>query len=35
MLLAFNYALIDVKQMIYLSTLFAAETEVMGTLANF
>ena len=26
MLLAFNYLLIDVKQIIYLSTLFAAET---------
>jgi hypothetical protein len=35
MLLTFNYFLIDVKQIIYLSTLFAAEPEVMGTLAKF
>jgi hypothetical protein len=31
MLLTFNYVLIDVKQIIYLSTLFAAEPEVMAT----
>ena len=35
MLLTFNYFLIDVKQIIYLSTLFAAEPEVMGTLFKF
>ena len=35
MLLTFNYFLIDVKQIIYLSTLFAAEPEVMATLAKF
>jgi hypothetical protein len=29
MLLTFNYFLIDVKQIIYLSTVFAAETEVI------
>ena len=34
MLLTFNYCLIDVKQIIYLSTLFAAEQEVMGTMAK-
>ena len=31
MLLTVNYFLIDVKQIIYLSTLFAAEPEVMTT----
>jgi hypothetical protein len=35
MLLTVNYFLIDVKQIIYLSTVFAAETEVMGTMAKF
>jgi hypothetical protein len=35
MLLTFNYSLIDIKQIIYLSTLFAAEPEVMDTLAKF
>jgi hypothetical protein len=35
MLLTFNYFLIDVKQISYLSTVFAAETEVMGTMATF
>jgi hypothetical protein len=35
MLLTFNYFLIDVKQIIYLSTVFAAETEVIGTMAKF
>jgi hypothetical protein len=35
MLLTFNYFLIDVKQIIYLSTVFAAETEAMGTMAKF
>jgi hypothetical protein len=35
MLLTFNYFLIDVKQIIYLSTVFAAQTEVMGTMAKF
>jgi hypothetical protein len=34
MLLTFNYFLIDVKQILYLLTLFAAEPEVMGTLAK-
>jgi hypothetical protein len=33
--LTFNYFLIDVKQILYLSTVFAAETEVMGTMAKF
>jgi hypothetical protein len=35
MLLTVNYFLIDVKKIIYLSTLFAAEPEVMDTLAKF
>jgi hypothetical protein len=35
MRLTVNYFLIDVKQIIYLSTLFAAETEVMGAMAKF
>ena len=34
MLLTINYLLIDVKQIIYLSTLFAAEPEVMTTQAK-
>ena len=35
MLLAVNYFWIDVKQIIYLSSLFAAEPEVMTTYAKF
>ena len=35
MLLIVNYFLIDVKQIIYLSSLFAAEPEVMTTQAKF
>ena len=35
MLLTVNYFLIDVKQIIYLSTLFAAEPEVMTTEPKF
>ena len=35
MLLTVNYFLIDVKQIIYLQTLFAAEPEAMTTQAKF
>ena len=35
MLLTFNYLLIDVKQIIYLSAVFSAETEIMATMAKF
>ena len=35
MLLTFNHFLIDVKQIIYLSAVFAAEMEVMATMAKF
>jgi hypothetical protein len=35
MLLTFNYFLIDENQINYLSNVFAAETEVMGTIAKF